>query len=558
LDTHDLIAGVPDLEQLASEPDDAQREPEDVSPENVPADFNESAYAIAFPDVAESVRVGKCPSFLAHYTRHGAGENRLSQKQYQIALRTERRTQDVTLRGVSAPESDRATASGLDAVFVADGDFCVVIGWIDDRVQPLRAISLELSDGQRITTTCFGRCRRADAEVSTGGQTGYLLGFWSLLPANLAPSAANDSVIILTYGGASSRHPARPRVMPATTLRDTLFEYIASATYFGAPAVESFLQLGGGIGSALLEMNRRVSAHFAEHPHVERHGRHDRKFRASIVICLYGRPEFIFLQAALYSVTAAAKDYEFVYVCNSPELTEPLQREAAIACRIYGLSMTMIYLPGNVGFGAANNLAVSIAASRRILIVNPDVFPRESSWAERHTQIIDSLPALQTRLFGAPLFYDDGSLMHGGMFFEVDAGLSVKPECIVRQELLRVEHYGKGAPPNTPLYRSSRRVPAVSGAFMSVDRPWFEKLGGFSEEFVFGHYEDADLCLKAWQSGGEVWLHDLPLWHLEGKGSIRRINHEGGSLVNRWHFTKTWLDTVIDEFHGPSPRRFST
>jgi GT2 family glycosyltransferase len=96
-------------------------------------------------------------------------------------------------------------------------------------------------------------------------------------------------------------------------------------------------------------------------------------------------------------------------------------------------------------------------------------------------------------------------------------------------------------------------VTAVTGAFISADRDWFEQLGGFSEEYVFGHYEDADLCLKSWREGGEVWIHNLPLWHLEGKGSTRKPAHEGGSTINRWHFTKTWLDTVQNGFGGSAP-----
>ena len=62
------------------------------------------------------------------------------------------------------------------------------------------------------------------------------------------------------------------------------------------------------------------------------------------------------------------------------------------------------------------------------------------------------------------------------------------------RELVRVEHYGKGAPPETTRFVQPRRVPAVTGAFMSFRRDWFERLGGFTEDFVFGHYEDADLC----------------------------------------------------------------
>jgi len=60
--------------------------------------------------------------------------------------------------------------------------------------------------------------------------------------------------------------------------------------------------------------------------------------------------------------------------------------------------------------------------------------------------------------------------------------------------------------------------------------------------------------LKSYSAGRQVWLHNLPFWHLEGKGSIRRPVHEGGSLINRWHFTVTWGGLIKSEFLGKTPR----
>jgi len=110
--------------------------------------------------------------------------------------------------------------------------------------------------------------------------------------------------------------------------------------------------------------------------------------------------------------------------------------------------------------------------------------------------------------------------MHGGMHFEVDVGLSLSGGQPIPTRMCRVEHYGKGAPPETVRYTRSRPVPAITGAFMSLDRTWFEELGGFTEEFIFGHYEDADLCLKSIEKGVAPWLHDIRLWHLEGKAPL--------------------------------------
>jgi hypothetical protein len=135
----------------------------------------------------------------------------------------------------------------------------------------------------------------------------------------------------------------------------------------------------------------------------------------------------------------------------------------------------------------------------------------------------------------------------------MDRGVSLDADQVSRRQLLRVEHYGKGSPAWITRFTEPRPVPAITGAFMSMERVWFEQLGGFTESYVFGHYEDADLCLKSIQRGTVPWIHDIQLWHLEGQGSHRLPVHEGGSLANRWLFTTTWSEQVSDGLLGPDP-----
>ena len=71
-------------------------------------------------------------------------------------------------------------------------------------------------------------------------------------------------------------------------------------------------------------------------------------------------------------------------------MAETLLREAQAASLIYGLTNTVMILSGNAGFGGANNAAARIARSNRLLIVNPDVFPRDREWAKRHTELLDA------------------------------------------------------------------------------------------------------------------------------------------------------------------------
>ena len=144
--------------------------------------------------------------------------------------------------------------------------------------------------------------------------------------------------------------------------------------------------------------------------------------------------------------------------------------------------------------------------------------------------------------------------MHGGLYFDADIGISLGSAAFAQQTFLRVEHYGKGAPPATAKFLKSRPVPAVTGAFISCARGWFEKLGGFCEDYVLGHYEDADLCLRSLEAGSASWMHDLKLWHLEGKGSVRPPTLEGATTINRWLFNSLWSNKVIPNLIGASPR----
>ena len=311
------------------------------------------------------------------------------------------------------------------------------------------------------------------------------------------------------------------------------------------------------MGGELLRLNQRIVEKFSVSPYVERFGPAFGTLKGSILVCLFGKAEYLFLQAALYSELAGIDDYEFIYVSNSPELSDRILSEAQIASRIYGMQITVVILSGNAGFGVANNVAAKVARSDRLVILNPDVFPKDPSWAKRHSDLLAERPAHETRIFGVPLYYDDGSLMHGGMHFEMDRGVTVDDGRNVTWHLLRVEHYGKGAPSNRNPYTEARPVPAVTGAFISCGKAWFERLGGFSSNYIFGHYEDADLCLKSVEAGVAPWMQDLKMWHLEGKGSLRLPVHEAGSLVNRWVFTSRWGAFVTDGLLGPEPSQLA-
>lgn len=504
----------------------------------LPDNFDERAYLEAFPDVAEAIESGKCASALQHFQRHGQVENRLSDERYRRAVMGNSRT---------------FPPANVDLVLGCN-NYRFVSGWIvDDESAPLCELAVIADGAKHSVTTQIARCRRPDAEAAGRVAQGRHVGFWTILSTPPEGTARGEQTVRLSTSGERHTFAIPQKWVSDEQLRDTALDYFGSAVYRGDPQTEALIQLDSGVGLTLIELNMRLSQRMTQGVFCLRLGPKRAHYDGSIVVCLYGKPEFLALQAALFSRCPGCERYEFVYVSNSPELAERLLKDATIATRTYDLTITLVILPGNAGFGLANNVAVAHARSERILIVNPDVFPRLEDWPERHRLLVEGLPKAQTQLFGIPLYYDNGSLMHAGMYFELDTGMAVHADTVVHREMVRVEHHGKGAPPDSASFLRSRPVSAVTGAFMSVDRAWFERLGGFSPEYIYGHYEDADFCLRSLEAGAMCWLHELPFWHFEGQGATRRPNHAAGATINRWYFTRRWRDVLHGGLLGPVP-----
>jgi GT2 family glycosyltransferase len=449
----------------------------------------------------------------------------------------------------------REARCSIEELMIAPKGGVIITGWIDDVFQPLNCIRIMGPDWRvEIDAAHVLRVRRMDVEEAVGGRRSHAFGFVGFVHFERGGESAGPMrVDMCQAGGLVTTVECAATFVEEPELRDTILTKLAAASFFGNHGIESVAYLDRGLGAQLVRFNESITRRIVSAPYVKRFGPQQRSFRGSILVCLYGKPELFFAQNCLFAGLPGIDDYEFIYVSNSPEMAETLLREARCADLIYGLAVSIVILPGNAGFGAANNVAARIARSDRLLAVNPDVFPRDRDWAKKHTEVLDAAPAEQCRLFGAPLYYDDGSLMHGGMYFEIDVGLSLSGGAPSPVSLCRTEHYGKGAPPDCVPFIRSRPVPAVTGAFISMERSWFDQLGGFSESLIFGHYEDADLCLKSIARGTAPWIHDLRLWHLEGKGSTRRAPQDGASIVNRWLFTRNWMGMIEDGLVGPAP-----
>lgn len=180
---------------------------------------------------------------------------------------------------------------------------------------------------------------------------------------------------------------------------------------------------------------------------------------------------------------------------------------------------------GNIGFGAAVNLALPLLESRRVILCNPDTRLSRAHWAplaNASENEVVSIPLLDAT--GAPTAVASPypspltSLLTG-----LRVGRYIKRGTMARrllQQLLGAEgqgHADSGLPTVRPLDRAW-----CSGTVFSVDVQRLLAVGGFDPGF-FLYFEDMDLCrrLAARFPDMVVRVADVQAGHHDVGGSAR-------------------------------------
>lgn len=430
---------------------------------------------------------------------------------------------------VNHPE-DTGLAFGIDAVVVSGSAF-LIEGWVDDRNSRLIGLSmLDYDTGERARLV-MGRNRRADVDSHLAVSKPGEFGFWALGIGN--PEALDRIALSFVFENESGVPIELGRRIHQSSI-DFLATVLATfgrRSVIGNMTARSLADLDDGLGEIIGKLHRQISSQRAvvSRSHF---GPRDR-VAVSLICVLYGFPDFLYLLVSQFAKFGGLEGFEFVFVNNSPELDEVLMRDAELASYVFGADVQMIGLNQNAGFSYANNVGVSVARGRTVAIINPDVFPRDGVAVNRLRNLGESPPG--NDILGGKLYYADGSVMHEGMYFEKDQKLSAL--CSV--PIWTVEHFRKGFPDTTA--PTASEVPALTGALLVLEKSLYERMKGFSTDYIFGHYEDADLCLRVKQAGGRVILDPaLSYWHYEGMGSIKQPEHIGSGLYNRWLFARSW------------------
>jgi len=158
--------------------------------------------------------------------------------------------------------------------------------------------------------------------------------------------------------------------------------------------------------------------------------------------------------------------------------------------------------PRNGGFIASCNDGAALARGTFVVMLNNDTRVVDG-WLDA---LIGSFAAFpRAALVGSKMLYADGSLQEAGGIIWRDGG---------------AWNYGRNDDPNRPHYCYARQVDYISGCAIALRRETWDALGGFDPHYHPAYCEDADLCMRVTQAGGEVWYQPQSrVVHYEGKTS---------------------------------------
>ena len=193
----------------------------------------------------------------------------------------------------------------------------------------------------------------------------------------------------------------------------------------------------------------------------------------------------------------------------------------------------------NLGFGAANNLALAKASGRFFVLLNSDAFFTPGALV-RAIQHMDETPACA--LGGALLVGRDGSHQPSARCFH-----SVTRDAVVLTGLAarfpRSRVFGRFDRTWADPHEASP-VDWVPGAF-SIVRPEALAAVGLFDPSFFLYYEEVDLCRRFQTAGYQVWYWpDVVVIHVGGESSrnLKQLEFsQGAAQVVLWRMRSTLL-----------------
>lgn len=196
----------------------------------------------------------------------------------------------------------------------------------------------------------------------------------------------------------------------------------------------------------------------------------------------------------------------------------------------------------NESYSKANNQGAEIATGKYLVFMNNDI-ETKTGWMESLETVFDNNPEIAIQ--GAKLTYPDNRIQHAGIVWGPVPELN-NINLHYHVHLLKDE--------DDPAVNIAKEYQMVTGALLTIRREVFEEVGGFDEQYYFGH-EDLDLCMKVRDAGYKVWYNPkVSATHHEsitkkkvGMDKFERYfkNEDSYDKANHEYFLSKWKDKLV-------------
>lgn len=372
----------------------------------------------------------------------------------------------------------------LDEFLVDVDGACLVIGWVDDRVDAIIEFAVLPYDGGQIDLKPhIRRFQRLDvSKVKQVHSDSFDFGVWASVEGLPTPWLGTRIRVRFASNRTAELQLAATMIGPVD-LRDRIVGLLASPRAY---AFESN-RVDKGLMRVLTALSR-AARNQTPAPAPWRCGKRVAEPTLSIVISLSRDLENARRQMALLATAPDFERIEIVLVSRFPATSDNFYAFAESVGELYGVNTVAIAVCEDFGWARAHNEAAGLASGRTLLFLNPRVFPGDRGWLGRTLRVAEGMR--DGDVVGACLLNEDDSARQCGIDFTL----------IDRRR--RVWEAGR---------RSVRPVwcagvaHAVSPEAMLVRRSFFAELGGFVEVYIGDcSYEAYDFCFRAWGAEGAV------------------------------------------------------
>lgn len=252
----------------------------------------------------------------------------------------------------------------------------------------------------------------------------------------------------------------------------------------------------------------------------------------SIIITNKDKPDLLKNCIKTIETKLTYPNYEIIIVDTGSKEKETLDYLNATKHRVIHQPMTKF------NFSRANNIGVSEATGKYVLLMNNDVEVITPNLIEEMIGYLEYDENIG--IVGPKLLYKDHRVQHAGVVLGLNGGLAG-----------HANKLNADWDPGYLWYASvARNYSAVTAAFMLIKKDLYQKVGGLDEKNLQVAYNDVDLCLKVMKMGKRIVYNPYALaYHYEG--ATRGVDND--FQEEETHFRNKWQKLIKhDPFYNPN------